>query len=362
MRIWFDLYSLYYWPQYEPVYNELISRGHECRIVAYRGDLKDDLLEAFFTNQGKHLPVDFIKEKDALSYYQEKSPDWIIFGNGSFTETTALNKNTKTALLYHGIGVKSCYYSETLSIYDIRFTEGHFRQLQLANMFPSVSFSEVGFAKLDPLFNDQLTNSVNLESLGLDSSKQTLLYAPTFYPSSIERMPKHWPEIFSDLNIIIKPHFFSLSKPQYSRQQKLFKQWANYKNVYLAPATSLSLLPYMEIADVLLSEASSALFEFSALNKPVIWLDFLQLRWGYRGPLKFRLRNRMDTTIDPYRDIALHVPAPKHLEKSVRGQLANPMQYMQARQRATVELIGKTDGKVSVRIADSLERFMGPSV
>jgi len=357
MQICFDLYSPYYWPQYEPVYNELVAQGHECYILAYKSNQHEAPETDFFNDLAQSLPVDFIEEKSALSYYQQKQPDWIIFGNGSFSNTKDLNINTKTALLYHGIGVKACYYSPSLARYDIRFTEGHFRQLQLKRMYPKTNFVEVGFAKLDPLFNNKFSDKIDLDSLGLDSSKKTLLYAPTFYPSSIERMPRNWPSTLSDFNIIIKPHFFSLNHSKYKKQRQLFDRWANFKNVYLVPSSNISLLPYMEVADLLISEASSALFEFAALDKPIIWLDFLKLRWSYCGPFKYRYLKRMDATINEYNNIAQHVASPRQLEEEVRHQISSPSQFTRQRHAATSELIGQTDGNVSSRIVKALEEY-----
>jgi hypothetical protein len=36
------------------------------------------------------------------------------------------------------------------------------------------------------------------------------------------------------LDIIIKPHYFSLSQEKYAGQRKLPEQWSQYENVYVA--------------------------------------------------------------------------------------------------------------------------------
>ena len=354
MKVYFDIASPYYWPQYQPVFELLRVRGHQCHAVLHDTPQNSALasqLEADDFPEFQRCP-----QAQLAEFYRSASPDWIIFGNSSVIDLKTLPASTSTALLYHGIGIKSCYYDKELAEFDVRFTEGGHRQAQLVESAPDSCFEEVGFAKLDPIFNGEPTTSKSpLTQAGLSEDRPTLLYAPTFYPSSIERMPWNWPEKFRDCNIIIKPHFFTWSHEKYKRQRRFLDHWATFDNVYLVPANKLSLVPYMAVADVLLSEASSALFEFAALDRPVLWLDFLQLRWSYRGPLRFRFDRRMDQTIKPYWDVARHVQHPWQLERAVREELASPEEFQSARQRTTTELIGQTDGRVSERICDYLE-------
>ena len=54
----------------------------------------------------------------------------------------------------------------------------------------------------------------------------------------------------------------------------------------------------------MISDASSAIIEFAALNKPVLWCTFLQLRWNYKGIFSYRFKARMDKDYDDYGQIA----------------------------------------------------------
>jgi len=110
---------------------------------------------------------------------------------------------------------------------------------------------------------------------------------------------------------------------------------------------------------LLISDASTALFEFAALNKPVIWCDFLKLRWSYRGIFAWRFRKRMDQDIQRYSDIALHVSRYADLLLSVEQQLANPAQYEPQRLRYGEQLLGRLDGQVSSRIVNSILAVSG---
>ena len=358
LTVWFDLPSLYYLPQYQPVFEELQRRGHQCSLLIHDQAANKPLTDRFC--QTTSLPFQRCCPQEVNHFYRQKQPDWIIFGN-AHEGKEQLAPNTQTALLYHGIGIKACYYDANLTTFDVRFTEGPYRQQQLQALYPEANFVQTGFAKLDPLAptKPKYKDAFDLKKHGLDPYKPTLLYAPTFYPSSIECMPKNWPHRLNDCNIIIKPHLFSYTHKRYKKQRKLFQLWESHTNVYLAPPESLSLLPYMATADLLISEASSALFEFAALDKPVVWLDFLKLRWSYRGPLRFRFEKRMDQTIHAYREVAIHVKKPAHLNALVRETLNNPEKHRQQRLNTTQELIGQVDGLVSKRVCDWLEAKAG---
>ena len=354
MNIYFDLPQLYYLPQYLPVWWELQSQNIDGTFLFYHDPDMAEVMQTVILRE--NLPVKWVANSvEAADIYRTDQPDWVIFGNG-FPDLHRIPDTTKTAMLYHGAGVKACYFDEELMATDVRFVEGVYRYQKLSAMYPNAVIHDVGFAKLDPLFMPDRRQKFqfNLDQHGLDSSKSTLLYAPTFYPSSIELMADDWPARFSEYNLIVKPHFFTLSKKKYRNQQKKIGKWERYNNTYIARPGDYSLLPFMAVSDLLISEASSAFFEFAALDKPVVWCDFMKLRMGYRGIFKFRYAKRMDADIQAYHDIGIHVDRYSRLKQAVDSQITNPDQFKANRRRYTGELIGETDGKTSKRIVDYL--------
>lgn len=353
MRVIFDVQHLYYLPQFLPVHEELQRHGVDTLFVFHEALEDASVMEAVLGSQVlPHVVVD--GANGALREYRERRPDWIIFGNG-FSRLKALPPGTRTALLYHGIGVKECYYYAELMEMDIRFVEGEHRARELAQRFPAARIEDVGFAKLDPLLNPDIeTPRLDLAECGLDASRPTILYAPTYYPSSIEMLPDDLPADLAECNFVIKPHHFTFTKPRYRHQLEKLQRWAERDNVWLAGLKDVSLLPMMGSADILLSEASSALFEFAALDRPIVWCDFYWRRWSHRGPLRWRLERRLDPTIQQYRDIARHAEEPADVAEAIRRELAEPASHAGQRRRYTEMLIGATDGRTSQRIADIL--------
>lgn len=350
MKVYFDVQELYYLPQYIPIKKELSKQGINCIFVLY-----SEITNAMSQKLEKEsvCPESIVVvsgHSEALSIYQTDRPDWLILGN-MFAGLDMLSSKTKTALVSHGIGPKSCYYTVSDTPTDVRFVEGPYRTDRLRQMYPRQTFIDTGYAKLDPAVNGELL-SLKPSDFGLDDTKKTILYAPTFYPSSIERFSRSFPLDFKHYNIILKPHYFSLSIEKYKKQKDLLEHWGDFDNVYLAPKEESNILPFMVISDALISDASSTLFEFAALDKPVIWCDFLKLRWGYRGILSFRFKKRMDQDLYKYADIAAHAKSYSQLLSVVDEQISFPEQFSNQRAKYTLSLAGVVDGKVSERIVN----------
>jgi CDP-glycerol glycerophosphotransferase (TagB/SpsB family) len=351
MYLIFDVLHLYYLPQYLPVYHQLIKKsGNKAVFVFYRG-IHDSVINKIIKQE--NLAYKWVdNDKQATAYYQIQQADWVFFAN-SFLYLNEVHQVSKTVQLGHGIGPKASYYKKSDTPTTVRFVEGQYRTNRFIEIYPNDNFVNVGFCKLDPILNGD-TAGFELKNLGLSPQKKTLLYAPTFYPSSIECFPKNWPEQYQEFNILIKPHYFSLSKKKYQKQRDLLEHWSNYNNVYLAKVEDYSLVPFLATADLLISDASSALFEFAALNKPVIWCDFLKLRWNYRGIFSYRFKNRMDKDYGEYAEIAVHAKQYNELNALVEQQISHPNLLENVRLDCADKLAGKLDGKASERILNYL--------
>jgi hypothetical protein len=354
MKIIFDVQHLYYLPQYLPVLKELTKRGFKCSFVFYR---QDDMAQSIIYKSiaiKQKLTIHWHDNwQQALAFYQGQAADWIVFGN-AVSDLDKIHAVSKTVLMQHGIGPKQCYYDVSENLTTVRFVEGQHRLKLLCNKYPKGNFIDTGYAKLDPAFNGT-ANNIKLTDLGLDPNKPTLLYAPTFYPSSIEHFSNHFAEDFTDYNIIIKPHFFSLTSAKYNKHRCLLEYWQKADNVYLATMADYNLLPFMIVADAMLSDASSAIFEFAALNKPVIWCDFYKLRWSYRGIFSFRFKKRINSDIKFFHELTSRAKNYQALKKIVAQAIKAPQEKAKERATITKKLAGKTDGKASIRIADYLE-------
>lgn len=350
-NICFDVQELYYLPQYLPIHRELLKRGQaNTQFIFYHGQF-DAVIEKIIDRENlNHAWV--ASQAEASNYYQSKKADWVFFSN-TFPFLDDLHRVSQSAQIGHGVGAKASYYTQSDSATSVRFVEGEYKTARLKSMYPNNQFINAGFCKLDPIFNGDVSGS-DLTSMGLDPEKKTIIYAPTFYPSSIETFAKEFPQDFAEFNIIIKPHYFSLSKEKYAQQRKLLEYWAQSNNVYVAGVDDYSLVPFMAIADLLISDTSSAIIEFAALDKPVIWCNFLKLRWTYRGIFSFRFKKRMDKDYQEYSRVAVRCDSYQRLKNTVAEQLFNPRSLSNQRLRYAEKMAGTLDGKASQRIVDYL--------
>jgi len=129
-----------------------------------------------------------------------------VFSSCSITKKDSLycfdgvqNLAAKTIFLCHGTGTKNCGFTKALALNDIVLVEGDYRYEKYTKEFPEYAHKlrQVGYSKLDTVLNISEEEKRALrEKYALNENKKTILYAPTFFPSSIE----------SDKKKTIKPH------------------------------------------------------------------------------------------------------------------------------------------------------------
>lgn len=359
MKLVFDTREIYFLTQYLPVYRVLRSRGVECHFALYE-NRPTQLAATRKAVERLELPARWFETKEAgLDWYRSERPDWIVFGNG-YGYLGELAPETRSAQLYHGIGTKTDVYSPTLVEMDVRFVEGPHYAARLRELYPAANLVPVGYAKIDPLCTpaggrpaSELAR-LDLAALGLDPAKKTLLYAPTHMPSSFPRMAEDFPAHFADFNLLVKAHALSFFGGKKKSHRRLMDLWSRAPNVHVASYDVYDPLPYLATADLLISDESSIPFEYAVLDRPIVWCDFLWIHWTRRGPLAYRLKRRLDASVDPYRSLAAHAPRYRDLRRIVEQELARPERLRDERRRAVAALIGPTDGRVSERIADYL--------
>ncbi|NQT64877.1 MAG: CDP-glycerol glycerophosphotransferase family protein, partial [FCB group bacterium] len=365
-KVLIDSYHLYHLPQMETVAKLLIkepnfdvyfSTSHNIDI-----EERELTLSIFAKNNWNYIIGQ--DEEDRKKQIIELNPDVFICGWGRYPIQEFCGPNTICCMIYHGIGIKPSYYRDHNKRLNIRFIEGSFREKQLRDYGVESDLELVGFAKLDPLFNGEIGSRAEvLEQLGLNPSRKTILYAPTFYPSSFEVFGMKLVKLTENYNLIIKLHQWIYFRNNFTwmnfrKQQKLLKKIEkHYPSVKIIEVKDYNIVPLYRTADILLTEASSTIYEMMALQKHVIICDFYKKKLSHKISEKRMFKRRLDRDMkSDLNDFCYHINSPKELPETLDKCFNKPDPFIEIRSKYIDEMLYKLDGKASERIVESIKK------
>ncbi|MBT3179413.1 MAG: hypothetical protein HOB40_02455 [Candidatus Marinimicrobia bacterium] len=364
ISILFDSYHLYHLPQFDPVI-DLLSKDDRFKIYHStashnKPEEKDLCIKILNDKPGELILAD--TEEARAEKIKRLAPDVFICGWSRYKLNQFVPDNTLVGMIYHGIGVKPSYWRDNRARLDIRFVEGQYRLDQLRNHGIETDLALTGFTKLDPLFNQERTEFDLLKKkLGLDPEKKTILFAPTFYPSSIERFGLKLGEYTQGYNVILKPHMWTYFLDEFSQyklkaQRKLvYKLAEKFSHIKLLGPEIYNITPYYKISDLLLTEASSTIYEMLALEKPVIVNRFYRLKLSHKL-FRYRLfRKRLSKEMN--QDIAnfcFEMDRAKDLPMMIEKALNENHNLLDVVKEYQYKMLYKLDGKASERVRDAI--------
>ena len=318
--------------------------------------LKDKVSCFWVTTQKKTL-ID-LKNKGIEAYYYwnpgvkiMRPSVWVI----SNANRIPVKKNTIWINTHHGIpfkGITSEQFRIELSRYDIHFIPG---KIVYDNYKDEVGVDEkileiTGYSKIDSLIKGDFDREKILHSLGLDTEKKTVLYAPTWsqdfddlnkkglFPSWDKNQEKLLEEICQfmeerNLNFIIRLHRYAdiwWSK----RFDNLIKKFKNV--IKMSSASHPDSIPYLFISDILISDYSSIANDFIVLDRPIIFLETdYELFEEYLVPPSYRA--------------GYIVEDKQEFLAALIDSLDNPDKFSQKRREIARELHFKLDGRATER-------------
>jgi CDP-glycerol glycerophosphotransferase (TagB/SpsB family) len=195
----------------------------------------------------------------------------------------SLPRGTRRVQVFHGVGGKYGFDAPTEPMHAwhrIFFVnERRLRNVVAAGALDtdSPAIRLIGMPKTDCLVDGSIRRDAVLASLRLDPGRPTILYAPTWSPASslnamgvpllsgLARLP---------VNVIVKLHDRSLDlRPRYSGGV----DWAARLKPGLEPgrialASGHDISPYLVASDVMITDHSSAGFEFLLCDRPIVRL------------------------------------------------------------------------------------------
>lgn len=363
-RIIFDAYHVYHLPQFEPVVDLMAD---DPRFDVYLTSATDNLPKEKALSQqifkSKGIPViQANDETERAAQIRELKPDVFICGSSRYPIQDFVNLETLVGMIYHGIGVKPSYWRDNNERLDIRFVEGPFRVQQLRGKGIMTDLVLVGFPKIDPLYNGKIGDQRSvLLNLGLDPDKKTVLYAPTFYPSSFESFGMKLPKLTAGYNLIIKLHPLSYFMEKFGdvnlRQHvKLIEKIRdNYPDVKVIEPEHYNIVDLYRAADVLVTEASSTIYEIMPERKNVIICDFYKKKLSHRIFPKRIFTHRLDSEMCfSMTNFCYHITQPSDLTQALRRCFNEPDPFSELREKYIKDMLYLTDGHASERIRNEI--------
>jgi len=334
--------------------------------------LKDENYDVYFSldmeKKRRFLFLDFpyrspiieTWKKEGYRFTDQKQGFDIVITGDTLRDAPAYGK-TLLIFLNHGTGIKNILYRNLRKVQNDRyqiFVEGQHRVESLMKS-PWLGKSEVhliGLPKLDFYFQGRYAErDTLLERWGLDPKRKTLLYAPTYKPTSLYQVKDDIFEQTRDLNLIVKLHPYSwMGKYAPHRQHRIYeKRVKRYSHAVLLPFEEYNIVPYYAVADVVMSEASSTVFDFLAFKKYGIIYDLPgdRLRHSDGQPL-LEIDNR-----EFLKGAFVHIQSGKQIRQAFDRCIA-PSEEMKNRADAyRRRYFYKPDGKATQRFVKKMEEL-----
>ena len=362
--ILFDSYHLYHLPQFEPLIKLL---SDDERFDIYHSTSREidkeeyELCVSILKNKPGKL-ITGKTEQERKNKIKKLDLDVFICGWSRYDIENFVNPRTLVGMIYHGIGIKPSYWLDNHERLDIRFVEGPYRLDQLREKGIRTDLALTGFIKLDELFQKSGINVGSLEEeFKIDSSKKTILFAPTFYPSSVEPLGIKLGEYTKGYNLLIKPHLWTTFKTKFADinhhiQRKIFFDLCKkYDHIHLIPPEWYNIIPFYQISDLLLTEASSTIYEMLALDKPVVVNRFFKLRLSHRVFRKRLYKRRLNEAME--KDISkfcFEANKPRELPEIIDYAFNNVKTKLSAMERYKDKMLYRLDGLAAVRARDNI--------
>jgi hypothetical protein len=212
----------------------------------------------------------------------------------------------------------------------------------------------IGYPKVDCLVDGSLRRESILGSLGLDPTRPTILYAPTRSPeSSLNAMGE---EVVRQLltlgtNLIVKLHDRSrdLREPYsggvdwVTRLEPLLPSG----RALIAPQSDIS--PYLVASDLMVTDHSSAGFEFLLLDRPIVRIH---------RPALLKTANVHPEYAELLASVAESVDTPAEVVAAVKRGLLRPSERSELRRNVAEDLFhlpGSATARATAALYDVLE-------
>jgi len=297
-------------------------------LVSYLEQNKRDY--AFFVSAKVEnaFPEEWDKNRIVRNLREAKTykPDFILVP-GNFVDFRIPGIKVQ---VFHGLGVEKPVHYTIRHFFDVYLTSGKYvtdKFLSLQKKYKYFDVIETGWLKMDWILNYP-AEDLKL-SYKIPTDRKIILYAPTF-SSKMESAS----ELMTIIPKIIRNNELWLLKFHELMPDNLIKPFKEIDESLVRIISANDITPYLHISDIMISDTSSVVYEFLALNKPAI---------TYKTIAK---KNKAKNITDA-----------NSLREAIDECISYPEYLRQQRDMAMEEVNPYLDGKTAERIVVALERL-----
>ena len=175
--------------------------------------------------------------------------------------------------VFHGLAGEKKGHFRIRDYFDLYLTQGPYfteRFVELSKKHKNFEVIETGWCKLDKLYStSNSTKAKKLELLKEYGAEKIVLYAPTFSPSltSALTLEKVIQKLGEEENILVIIKFHDKMKSEWI---KIYEKMQD-KSILIIKADDIT--ESLQMADLMISDSSSVVYEFTLLDKPVVTLN-----------------------------------------------------------------------------------------
>lgn len=180
--------------------------------------------------------------------------------------------------VFHGYAAEKKDHWVIRRYFDTYFTQGpfftsHFKAL--ARKYGDFEVVETGWPKQDWIKHNLHTYDDKREAmLKAHGKSRIVLYAPTFSPklTSLPYLKEQLGRLARERDALVVMKFHPLTRQEWVDE---YRVWAQNQEHVVFIDSGENITPYQLMSDVLISDTSSAVYEFLLLSRPVITLNTL---------------------------------------------------------------------------------------
>lgn len=351
-RVLFSGYAPVHFVCFLPVYLELVKdpRVDVWLSGGFKRESEDG--QVSYQLEGFYDPFP-VRSDRVISFERSREEDFDVLVCSHLSDGLFPRSIQRSVQIFHGVSFKNLAVREKALRFDYLCLPGRYhgelyRQQGLVRADASQCLL-TGMPKADGLVGPA-DRSALLRRYGMDECLPLVLFAPTGEKhNALEVMGK---EVIAAIassgkfNLLVKPH----DHPK--KAIDWFQELAALEGPRVRLVRDLDVIPYLRVADALMTDASSVAFEYTLVDRPIVFLD---------TPKLFKQVEKRAPALDLQtygRNIGVIVHRPDQIVAQLDESLAQP-DGQRVLRRAAAEHIFHRPGRAARRVAGVITHAAG---